>query len=311
MYKLQIEKAGTLSGHQNPIFAVENGPDPVTVFTAGNDKGVVQWNLDTMAFEKILYPVRFSVYALHLIAGSTLLAIGTREGKVHVVDTRDQRLVATLEHHWRPVFSIKSYQHKPELVVSSEDGSVSIWNTATFELLYFFKVSAQTVRAVAISNDEQWVVFGTKEGEVKLYHAVDYTFVEDLPPHTMPVTALCFSPDGRYLLTGGRDAQLHVLDVGGFKMVKAFTPHLFTVYAIAYHPRLPIFATASRDKSIKIWAADDFRLLRAVSFEKGFDSHLLSINDIVWNRFKNQLISVSDDKQAMVWDVDWKDGDGS
>src|SRR5690606_16548001 len=108
MYSLQVNKAGTLSGHQNPIFAVANGPDPATVFTGGNDKGVVQWNLETMAFERILYPVQFSVYALHLVANSAWLAIGTRDGNVHVVDTRTQKLVARLEHHQRPVFSIKS-----------------------------------------------------------------------------------------------------------------------------------------------------------------------------------------------------------
>src|SRR5690606_20405453 len=158
---------------------IENGPDPKTVFTGGNDKGVVQWNLETMAFEKILYPVQFSVYALHLIANSSLLAIGTRDGKVHVVDTQTQQVVARLDHQQRPVFDIKSFGSKAELVVSSEDGTVSIWNTKTFKLLYHFKVSAQTVRTIAISNDERWVVFGTKDAKVMLYNAVDYMFVEE------------------------------------------------------------------------------------------------------------------------------------
>src|SRR5690606_23900037 len=119
----------------------------------------------------------------------------------------------------------------------------------------------------------------------------------------MPVTALCFSPDGQYLLTGGRDAQLNVLETVRFTVVNTFTPHLFTVYAIKYHPFLPIFATASRDKTIKIWSSDDFRLLRVISLERGFDSHVLSVNDLIWNGYKNQLISVSDDKRALVWDV--------
>src|SRR3546814_98115 len=175
MYSLQIDRAGTLSGHQNPIFTIENGPDPVTIFTGGNDEGVVQWNLETMAFERILYPVQFSVYALHVIANSTLLAIGTRDGKVHVIDTQTQQLVARLDHHQRPVFAIKSFADKPELVVSSEDGTVSIWNTDTFNLLYHLKVSDQTVRTIAISNDEQWVVFGTKAGEVMLYRSEEHT----------------------------------------------------------------------------------------------------------------------------------------
>lgn len=303
MSKLQIHKAGTLSGHQNPIFAVENGPEPHMLFTGGNDKGVVQWDLNNMAFERILYPVKFSVYVLHLIPQTSLLAIGTRNGLVEVVDIATQRVVATLAHHRHPVFDIKSFHTKPELMVSSEDGTVSVWDINEFSLLYHFNVAKQTVRTMAISKDERWVVFGTKEGKVKLYNASDYSFAEELASHAMPVTSLCFSPDGRYLLSGGRDAQLNVLDADNFSQVTTFTPHLFTVYAIKYHPSLQIFATASRDKSIKIWSAEDFRLLRIISLEKGLDSHFLSINNIVWNSHKNQLVSVSDDKKAMVWDV--------
>lgn len=300
---LQVHHAGTLTGHQNPIFAVENGPEPHMLFTAGNDKGVVQWNLQTMAFERVLFPVHSSVYAMHLLPGTPLLAIGKRDGFVVVVDVTTQRMVATLGHHRRPVFDIRSFENKPELLLSSEDGTVSVWNTDTFDLLYHFKVADQTVRTIAVSPDGHWIAFGTKDGQVKLYNALDYSFVTALSAHTMPVTSLCFSPDGRYLLTGGRDARLNVVETMGFSVFNTFTPHLFTVYAISYHPTLPVFATASRDKSIKIWSAEDFRLLRVVSRDRGFASHALSINAIVWNTYKNQLISVSDDKQVMAWDV--------
>ncbi len=303
MAKLHVQHAGTLSGHQNPIFAVENGPEPHMLFTAGNDKGVVQWNLQTMAFERVLFPVHSSVYALHLLAGTTLLAIGKRDGFVIVVDVNTQRMEATLGHHRKPVFGIQSFESKPELMLSSEDGTVSVWDTVSFDLLYHFKVSDQTVRVIAISPDERLIALGTKDGKVKLYNALDYSFITELSAHTMPVTSLCFSPDGRYLLTGGRDARLNVFETTGFSLFNAFTPHLFTVYAIAYHPNLPVFATVSRDKSIKVWSAEDFRLLRVISRDRGFDSHALSINAMVWNTYKNQLVSVSDDKQAMAWDV--------
>src|SRR5690606_1446196 len=141
MITVQIHKAGTLTGHQNPIFAVENGPETSMLFTAGNDKGVVQWNMDTFAFERILYLVQSSVYALHLLPDTTVMVIGTRRGKVMVVDTFSQKRVARREHHKRPVFDIKAFRNKPELILSSEDGTVSIWDTANFRLLYHFKVA--------------------------------------------------------------------------------------------------------------------------------------------------------------------------
>lgn len=303
MTPLEIHKAGTLAGHQNPIFTVANGPEPTMLFTAGNDKGVVQWNMETLAFERILHPVQSSVYALHLLPGTTLMAIGTRSGLVSIVDIATGEAVAQLKHHDRPVFDIKSFRKKPELVLSSEDGTVSVWDANDFRLLYHFKVAEQTVRAIAISEEEETIVFGTKDGKLKIYSALDYGLTAEITAHTMPVTALAFSPDGRLLLTGGRDAQLNVLNTADFSTVHSFTPHMFTVYAIKYHPTLPIFATASRDKSAKLWAAEDFRLLRVISFEKGLDSHLLSVNDLIWNTHRNQLVTVSDDKRAMIWNV--------
>lgn len=301
---MEIQKAGTLSGHQNPIFTVANGADPTQVFTAGNDKGVVQWDLQTMSFERIILPVQSSVYKLYRIPGTSLLAIGERRGLVSVVDIDTAGVVAKLEHHQRPVFDIIAFEDKPELILSSEDGSVSVWDRRNFSLLYHFSVAAETVRTIAISPDGQQVVFGTKDGKIKLYDGVEYALHKEIDAHSLPVTSLCFSPDGKYLLSGGRDAQLQVYDTRDFSPVSSFTPHMFTVYAIHYHPELPVFATGSRDKSIKIWSAEDFRLLRIISLEKGFDCHRLSINDITWNSFKNQLISVSDDKTAMVWDIE-------
>src|SRR5690606_24878309 len=141
MTPLEIQKAGALTGHQNPIFTVENGPEPAMLFTAGNDKGVVQWNMETLAFERILYPVQSSVYALHLLPGTSRMAIGTRSGLVSVVDVATGKSVAQLKHHDRPVFDIKSFRNKPELVLSSEDGTVSVWDTSDFRLLYHFKVA--------------------------------------------------------------------------------------------------------------------------------------------------------------------------
>jgi centriolar protein POC1 len=55
------------------------------------------------------------------------------------------------------------------------------------------------------------------------------------------------------------------------------------------------------DKSIKIWGADDFKLYKIISREKGYPSHVLSINKLAWNG--NQLISASDDKRVMIWDI--------
>jgi WD40 repeat protein len=121
----------------------------------------------------------------------------------------------------------------------------------------------------------------------------------------MAVFALQYHPNGEYLLSGSRDAQVKVWDSTTYQPIQNIPAHLFAVNSISFHPSQPYFATASMDKSIKIWGADDFKLYKNISRDKGFDSHFLSVNKIVWNR--DQLVSAGDDKKIMIWDVNFND----
>ncbi|HYK76677.1 MAG TPA: WD40 repeat domain-containing protein [Daejeonella sp.] len=307
---IEVKQLAALPGHQNPIYAIEASQKPGIFFTAGNDKGVVEWSLKKMAHIKVLLPVKTSVYALHAPASAPVLAIGERSGQVNIFDFEQQKVTAILNHHEKPIFDIQSVSSKKELLIASEDGSVSVWNMNNssagldpYALLYSFKVSTEMVRSISVSPDEKQVAFGAKDNRIRIYSLTDYSLLHDFEAHSMPVTSLKFSPDGRYLISGGRDAQLKIWDSTSFTLVKTIPAHLFAIYDIVFHPSKPYFATASRDKSIKIWDARDFSLKKVISLEKGYSAHRLSINKIAWEPYSNYLISVGDDKMVMVWDI--------
>lgn len=299
---VEIKLLATLSGHQNPIFTVENSQKPGILFTAGNDKGVVEWSLKTMSFIKVMFPVSTSVYSLHCPVNAPFLIAGERNGQVDVFDFKEQKLTHILRHHKLPVFDIKTVQSKNELLLSSEDGIVSVWDLRSMQMLYSFKVSMDTVRVISISPDEKTVAFGCKDNIIRIYRLEDYSLIFELNQHTLPVTSLQFSPDGQYLLSGSRDAQLKIWNTSDFTLHDSVAAHLFSIYSIAFHPELPYFATASRDKSIKIWDTENFALVKTLSIEKGYEMHRLSVNKIVWDK-ENRLISVGDDKLVKIWNV--------
>jgi len=164
-----------------------------------------------------------------------------------------------------------------------------------------FTVSADTVRCIAISPDEKRVAFGCRDNQVKIYDLEDYALIKTLHGHTMSVFSLAYSIDGIHLISGGRDAQVKIWDTATYQLIKNIPAHLFAVNHILFHPTQPYFATASMDKSIKIWGSDDFKLYKIISREKGYASHPLSVNKLAWNG--DQLISVSDDKSIMVWNI--------
>lgn len=298
---MEVEKVVELTGHSNPIFALELSQKPGILFTGGNDKGVVEWSLKNKAFIKVMFPVAASVYSIHGPVGYPLLFTGLRSGEVLVFDFIKQQLLAPFRHHRKPIFDIKSVNSKKELLIASEDGTVSVWSLDTLQLVHTINVSADTVRCISISPNEKQVAFGCRDNKVKVYDLEDYTLLATLEGHTMPVFSLQYSPMGDYLISGSRDAQLKIWDTTTFELIQNIPAHLFAINHIAFHPTEPYFATASMDKSIKIWGSDDFKLYKVISREKGYASHRLSINKLVWN--DNNLISTSDDKTVMIWNI--------
>lgn len=298
---MTIEKITELSGHSNPIYTLELSQKPGILFSGGNDKGLVEWSLKEHAFIKVMFPVNASVYAIHCPAGYPLMFAGLRSGQVLVFDFIRQKLIKGLNHHLKPIFDIKSVAGKKELLVASEDGTVSVWHLDTLDLLHTVKVSHDTIRSIAVSPDEKHMALGCRDNSVSIFNLDDYTPITALQGHTMAVFTTQYSPDGRYILSGARDAQLKVWDAKTFTLVKNVPAHLFAINHICYHPTRPIFATGSMDKTIKLWDAEDFRLIKTISREKGYAAHVLSINKLAWNG--DQLLSAGDDKVINIWGI--------
>jgi centriolar protein POC1 len=298
---ITVQKTAELTGHSNPIFTLELSQKPGVLFTGGNDKGIVEWNLETNAFIKVMFPVSASIYAIHCPVGYPLMFAGLRTGEVIVFDFIQQKITHRLRHHIKPIFDIKSSVKKDEILIASEDGTVSVWSLKTLELVRTIPVSNDTVRCITINPAENRVAFGCRDNRVMIYDLDDYSLIKELTGHTLAVFSLQYSANGEYLVSGSRDAQVKIWDNKTYALIQNIPAHLFAVNHIAFHPTRPYFATASMDKSIKIWDAADFKLRKIISREKGFASHALSINKLAWNG--EQLLSASDDKKIMIWDI--------
>ena len=189
-----LKLTNTLSGHQNPVYALARATQANGFYSAGNDKGVVEWSLDKMAFVKVILPVQSSVYALHRY--QNLLFVGQRSGLILVFDLQQNLAVATLRFHQKGVFDIKTIPSKNEVISTGEDGNIAVWSLKDFSLLYDFNVLPNTIRVLAVSNNEKELAVGAKDGVIRIYNAQDYTLIHVLEEHTMPITAIQYDPSG-------------------------------------------------------------------------------------------------------------------
>jgi WD40 repeat protein len=292
----------TFSGHQNPVYALANSDKEGIFFSAGNDKGVVEWSLKTMAFVMVKMPVQSSVYSLH--NHNNQLFVGERSGAFSVFDFIKQEIVARVNAHPKPIFDIQVVKSKNELLTTGEDGSVAVWSLKDFSEIYRFQVAYGMVRCMAISPDETEIAFGCKDHLIRVYNLADYSLKQTLESHSLPVTSLAYHPTGKYLISGSRDAQLKIWNLPNYELAETISAHMFTIYNIVFHPTLPYFATSSQDKSIKIWDAENFKLCKILSLEKCGNGHSHSINKIIWSKDGKYLISTGDDRKVMIWEME-------
>lgn len=297
---LDISLESTLTGHQNPVFALAQPVHSTVLYTGGNDKGVVEWDLKEMKFKRILCKVGSSVYKLLSIPDSDLLAIGLRSGQLLLVDTQNQSLVANWNTESGAIFDIKLIPSKRELIAIGEEGFAYVWSLDSLELLYRFKVSDTTARVISLSEDGKLLAFGDKLGMIHVHDAYDFHKYLKEPIHDLPVTSLRFI-NGE-LISGGRDAKINRLDPKTLEKKQSLVPHMFTVYGIDSSADNNFLVTVSRDKTIKIWRTSDWGLLKNISRDKGIESHHLSINNVLWQ--DDRIFTVSDDKSIKIWKVE-------
>lgn len=299
---MDITLRNTLNGHQNPIYTLAVDSTAQLLYSAGNDKGIVEWDLKAASFKRVLCQVPASVYCLTIIPHTNFLIAGLRNGEVLVLERGSEvSLKAKLKVDKGAVFKIQFIPNKNEILAIGEEGVAYVWSFETFALLHRFEVSQTTARSVALCAKEEVLAFGDKDGYLSLFNAEDYSLNYHKKIHETSVSSLAFVD--QFLYSGGRDAKLYKLN-GTLEVVDSLVPHMFTVYGIQ-KISANLFSTVSRDKTIKIWNTD-LKLQRNISRDRGIESHFLSINSQCFEEDTGVLATASDDKTIKLWQLtDW------
>ena len=300
-HKLLKQQTARLTGHRASIYTLVQGASPREFLSGAGDGLVVRWDLEDSDKAQVLAKVEGNIFSLLYVPKKQLLLAGNMYGGLHWISLQEGRDLKNIAHHKNGIFDI---QYVDEYIYTAGgDGKLTKWQAEAMRPIETFALSHESLRSCAYNEARQEWAIAASDRAIYLLDSNLQIKKTITKAHDNSVFCVRYSPDGKYLLSGGRDAHLKVWDAAhDFELISSQPAHWFTLNDIAYHPEGHIFATASRDKTIKIWAADTFKLLKVIDTAR-HGCHVNSVNKLLWTSHKNQLISCSDDRTIMGWEV--------
>ncbi|KAJ5326150.1 uncharacterized protein N7506_009252 [Penicillium brevicompactum] len=165
--------------------------------------------------------------------------------------TRDQR--KTLGSRSGP-YSIVTWSPDNGLIASAAmDSTIKVWNAITGQIKLEIPHNAESVNAIAITNDAAKIAWSSdKDSVIRLWDSASQQ-IKILTGHTSSVCSLSFSPNDRQLVSGSVDHTARLWDTATGSHLKTLSGHSDRVGVVTFSPGGHYVASGSDDKTVRLW----------------------------------------------------------
>ncbi|HEC85376.1 MAG TPA: WD40 repeat domain-containing protein, partial [Thioploca sp.] len=246
---LQIDPGG----HKALIKDIAFTPDGRYLVSAGHDKVIRVWDLETGQTVRTLrgqigVGPEGKIYAMALSPDGRWLAAGGYPSRwgIRLYNFASGQLVALLKGHTNVVLSLAFSPDNRFLVSGGGDSKAILWNLAEF-------------KATALNST----------AKAKALDAI-------LSGHTDDIYAVAFTADSQRVVTGSFDHTLRLWQVSDGKLLATLTGHTDKVYSVAVTSDLQGFgnleglnhgliASGSWDYTIRLWDGQTGRFIKTLA----------------------------------------------
>ena len=287
---MKLEHLKTFTAHGAPLYALCEGPDN-SIYTAGADRVVLNWNLETLEANPFSLRTDGSIFSLNYHTHKKLLFIGGSTKHFHWVDLDKRAEIKNYHVHNKGVFGVVFYGVN-KMVSWGGEGSIAIWDLDSLSLLRQIPMSDSKIRSVVPYEENLAVTCG--DGTVHILEQESLNEKHTAEAHKR--SANTFLYHNQCLITGGWDGHLRLWDES-LNLIKEIPAHNYAIYGLVSISD-QTFASVSKDKTIKLWTSALEPIERYDFRKKG---HNRSVNRCV--QAHGKLATVGDDGKVIIWKI--------
>jgi WD40 repeat protein len=244
-------------------------------------------------------PVDNSIRTIAFSHTGSALAVGSMWG-VKIFETATG--VATFEVRNRSFSLAVAFSPDDDMLVCGfEDGSISVWDVQTSDLVQLFEGHVSDVRSVAFSSCGTMIVSGSYDKTVRIWNMSSGRSKCVLKGHSDRVVAVCWYGTDR-VISGSWDDSVRVWDVSKQECLMILRGHTNRVTSVASSCDSSLVASGSWDRAVKVYDSRSGDVLQTIgandaitSVQFSADGDKLLYTDsntaTIWNLSKKEKVS--------------------
>ncbi|KDP29196.1 hypothetical protein JCGZ_16585 [Jatropha curcas] len=293
-----------LQGHRSDVRSVTLSSDN-SILMSTSHNAIKFWNPSTGSCLRTID----SGYGLCglIVPHNKYALVGTKDGKIEIVEIGSGTCIEVLEAHGGSVRSIASIPNENGFVTGSADHDVKFWEYQVKQKIgqdtkHLVVSNVKTMKmnddvlVVAVSPDAKYIAIALLDCTVKVFFMDTLKFFLALYGHKLPVLCMDISSDGDLIVTGSADKNLKIWGMDFGDCHKSLFAHSDSVMAVQFVRSTHYVFSVGKDRLVKYWDADKFELLLTL------EGHHADIWCLAISNRGDFVVTGSHDRSIRRWD---------